>query len=82
MKRRANRSYPGVSDAWVATNVTIREAKRFERDQWQPWKCSFCGRIPPEQETTEQAIVITVSTACICGRCILDFAEEITRRDS
>ena len=81
VKRRAERTYPGVSHIWEPTNVTIREAKEFERVIWNRLKCSFCGRIPPEQDTAPLATVISSRTANICGKCISDFYEGLTSDD-
>jgi hypothetical protein len=81
VKRRAERTYPGVSHLWEPTNVTIREAKEFERVIWNRLKCSFCGRVPPEQDTAVFATVISSSTTNSCGKCISDFYEGLTADD-
>jgi hypothetical protein len=80
-ERRAERTYPGVSQFWVATGVTVREATEFERVIWQRLKYNFCGRIPPEQETDALVTVISSRTANICGKCISDFHEGLTTND-
>jgi hypothetical protein len=80
-ERRAERSYPGVTEAWYATDVTQREAKEFERVVWHQFKCSFCGRIPPEQATSRDATVISAPGANICGRCVRVFNEQSTEAD-
>jgi hypothetical protein len=81
-ERRAELSYPGVRDAWYATDVTLREAKEFERVVWHRLKCSFCGRIPPEQETSRDRIVISAPSANICGSCVRAFNEQAKEADS
>jgi hypothetical protein len=69
VKRRAERTYPRVSDAWEPTEVGIRQAKEFERAVWHKMKCSFCGRIPPEQNAADLATVVSSRNANIRGKC-------------
>ena|SRR5690349_2351233 len=82
VKRRAERTYTRVSEAWVATNVTIGEAKQFERIVWHRLKCSFCGRIPPQQDAPDLATVVSSKKANICGKCIYEFYDAITSHDA
>lgn len=80
VKQHAERIYPRVSEFWTPTHVTMREAKQFQHAIWNRLKCHFCGRIPPEQDTTEH--VISSRTANICGKCIRDFYEAIQNHGS
>lgn len=82
VKRRAERTYARLSDAWVRTDVTIRQAKDFEHAVWHGMKCSFCGRIPPEQDVPAAATVVSSKNASICGACICEFYEAIVGEHS
>ena len=80
VERRAEQSYPGVAQAWVATNFTKREAKEFERVIWYSLTCSFCGRIPPEHEDVLGATLFTARSARICGDCVRDLNRQLAER--
>jgi hypothetical protein len=71
---RAERMYPGVSRAWVETKTTRREAKKIELEQWKPFRCSFCGRVPPEFGPKEGGVILGKGVA-ICRDCITAFYE-------
>ena len=73
---RADRMYPGVSNAWVDAHVSISEAKEFERIVWHSFRCSFCGRIPPEQLDPDAAR-ISGKDALICAECVRKFYHEL-----
>ena len=68
-KQRAERMYPGVSQHWVKSNVTKRQAKAFEKERWRPFACNFCGRIPPDLMLPMAASSRTGALICLaCAR--------------
>jgi hypothetical protein len=76
-ERCASQIYRGVAEAWVETDVTIREAKAFERLIWFRDACSFCGRIPPELEPVGSVALFSARAARICARCVREFHQRL-----
>jgi hypothetical protein len=72
-RKRAERSYPGVSRLWRPLRVSKREALAYERRAWKHAECSFCGRIPPEIGGGEGTALISSRKATICRSCIEEF---------
>jgi hypothetical protein len=71
-KKRAERSYPGVSAHWIKSEATDSEAREYRRLADEPFLCSFCGRGPREQNQ-----LITKDAARICDHCIEEFHKSI-----
>lgn len=64
-RRRVERMYPGVDQAWIKLSVSKREARRIEKELWRGEECSFCGRIPPDFQQCLQS-----GRARICNICV------------
>lgn len=67
-KQEVERNYPGVSERWVDTNVTVEEALAFYDSETAGLKCSFCGKRP-----FEVAGLIESPKATICRDCVEEF---------
>jgi hypothetical protein len=73
---RAERMYPGISAVWQKANVSRREARAAEQKVWEPWRCSFCSRIPPE---FDGSLTLSPTTeARICHVCVTEIYEGST----
>lgn len=72
-RRHAERNYPGVSRLWRKAHVSRARALAYERKQWKGHVCSFCGRIPPEFNSS-----ITSGSATICDLCVRGIYAELT----
>jgi hypothetical protein len=79
-RKRAERSYPGISKFWRRAGVTKKEALAYERHAWKDQECSFCGRIPPEMDSPEGLTVIASKNATICRSCIEEFYTDIANK--
>ena len=75
-KERAERMYPGISAQWTKTNVSKREARRYEKKIWEPFRCSFCGKTPLEFKGPMAASPRTDAT--ICHECVRQLFVEFT----
>lgn len=69
---RAERTYRGVSRAWVAVKVSKADAVAYERKTWKGYECSFCGRISPQFNSS-----VAKGKATICDLCIQEFQREL-----
>lgn len=67
-KEAIERNYPGVSERWIETNVTIEEALAYYDSETAGLKCSFCGKRPFEVEG-----IIEAPSATICRNCVEEF---------
>ena len=79
-ERRAERMYPGISRAWRKANVTKRAARAAYDKQWEPWRCSFCSRIPPELDGS--LILSQKTNARICHMCVEGIHETLKEQSS
>lgn len=70
-KQEIERNYPGVSERWIDTNVTVEEALAFYDSETAGLKCSFCGKRPFEVEG-----LIEGPQATICRGCVEEFYED------
>jgi hypothetical protein len=73
-KQRAERMYPGISSLWVNAKVSKREARKYDRQMWQPFACSFCGKTPLEFKGPSMSA--RENSAVIRHRCVRTFQEE------
>ena len=64
-KRRAELMYPSVGKTWIKATISKRLARAIERRNWRGHECSFCGRIPPEFQTSLHG-----NNAVICNICV------------
>ena len=71
IKARAERSYHGVSQKWLPTGHTRASAEKYVADAFEGWKCSFCGRLPPQYEN------LVGERVRICNHCIDEFHQAI-----
>jgi hypothetical protein len=67
-KQAIERNYPGVSERWIETNVTIEEALAYYDSETAGLKCSFCGKRPFQVEG-----LIEAPSATICRNCVEEF---------
>ena len=70
-KQEIERNYPGVSERWIDTNVTLEEALAFYDSETAGLKCSFCGKRPFEVDG-----LIEGPQATICRGCVEEFYED------
>lgn len=70
-KQEVERTYPGVGERWIDTNVTVEEALAFYDSETAGLKCSFCGKRPFEVEG-----LIEGPQATICRGCVEEFYED------
>ena len=71
-KASIERAYPGLH--WTETPRTRDEALRVVRDYWRGQECSFCGRVPPQFESS----FAKEGGARICNRCRVEFHEAMS----
>ncbi|MBL8269180.1 ClpX C4-type zinc finger protein [Steroidobacter sp.] len=75
-KEDAERVYPGVSNRWIDTNVTVEEALAFYDSETAGLKCSFCGKRPFEVDG-----LIEGPQATICRSCVEEFYDDFQTDD-
>lgn len=64
-KQAFERIYPGVSERWIDTHVTIEEALAYYDSETAGLKCSFCGKRPFEVEGLIEAPAATICRSCV-----------------
>ena len=64
-KRRAERTYVGVTRAWNSVKTSAREARAYQKRLWLGQECSFCGRVPPQVQN-----MMAARQARICNLCV------------
>jgi hypothetical protein len=69
-RRAAERLYPGISQRWLATGISRRQAEAYRRQIWKGLECSFCGRLPDEIEQ-----LVERRSVRICDQCIRSFSQ-------
>jgi hypothetical protein len=70
-KAKAELSYPGLHDKWLATNYTEQDVTGYWREHADE-TCSFCGRNPYQIES----LITTAAGAAeagICNHCVEEF---------
>jgi ClpX C4-type zinc finger len=72
-KRAAERSYPGISKAWMRTGISKARAEAYQRRVWKGQECSFCGRRPDQIEQ-----MIAKRTVRICDICVREIGETMS----
>jgi hypothetical protein len=65
VKHSAENYYSGISERWIALNVTLEEAKALYEEELSEFACSFCGKGPDELRS-----VFRGPQANICGDCV------------
>ncbi len=66
---RAERAYPGVSDRWVRTGFSKRQATAHLSSLSKGLRCSFCGRGPYQVSSMVQR-----RQSRICNVCLQEFS--------
>jgi hypothetical protein len=64
-KQAIERIYPGVSERWIDTHVTLEEALAYYDSETAGLKCSFCGKRPFEVEGLIEAPAATICRSCV-----------------
>ena len=72
-KRQVERSYPGMADRWVDTNVSEAEATAYLRKTFPDDECSFCGRTLHEVQR-----FFVGPKGRICDICVREFSSNIS----
>jgi hypothetical protein len=71
-KRRAERTYSGISAAWVKTGFTRRQLKRYLDRLGHNVKCAFCGKAWHQVER-----MVRKGKSAICDACVRELSEII-----
>jgi hypothetical protein len=64
-KKRAERTYPGVSHCWVDAGVSEEEALAYQEEVSRALQCGFCGKEPNQGRH-----VIEKNGRRICSDCV------------
>jgi hypothetical protein len=74
-KKRAERTYPGISAQWVKADAIASSAVPQIKKQVDDLRCSFCGKLPNEVKQ-----MIEKGRTRICDSCVSKFNQ--TLRDA
>jgi hypothetical protein len=77
-KKRAERFYRGISEAWVRTGYTKAQANRHLKRVSGPPKCSLCFR---SSHDVQSIVEIKKRELAICDVCIRELHELISTDD-
>jgi len=75
-KAITERAYRGITEKWVAFDVTIEQAQAWIRENYDHIFCLFCGRKPLEFKS-----LVTQKLGTICNNCIDEFHNWLHERE-
>jgi hypothetical protein len=76
-REQAERAYSGISNYWQKPRFTRGEARRWSKERWKPWACSFCGRLPPQVDR-----MFSARSARACDICVKDMARALAMAEA
>src|SRR5262249_17431985 len=79
-KKRAERTYPGVTACWVSAPSKGENHGSDELETWAAERCSFCGKRPDQvRRMIEAGNTQVEGTARICDSCIIECYEMLEK---
>lgn len=64
-KAAVETSYQGIAAKWVDTDVSVEEARKWLEREYADDKCSFCGRLPFDFDSSFRGDHATICSDCV-----------------